>query len=51
MLALLLASAVDLRDVFWIGGLAAIGYGLWQVNPPLAWCVCGSALFWLGVRR
>jgi len=42
---------VDLRDLCVFGGLAMIGNGIAAVYPPAAWIVCGSALFWLGVRR
>lgn len=43
-------SAVDLRDGFVFGGLAAAGYGISMIYPPAAWIFCGVALFWLGVR-
>ena len=46
-----LGEAIELRDVFWIAGLAAAGYGIWQIYAPAAWIVCGAAVFWLGVRR
>lgn len=46
-----LSLAFDLADVFWIVGLAAVGYGLAQIYAPGAWIVCGAAVFWMGVRR
>lgn len=42
---------IDLNDVFWIGGLAAVGYGIAQICAAAAWIVCGAAVFWMGVRR
>jgi hypothetical protein len=47
----LVAGAVDARDVFVFGGLGMVFAGLWEVYPPLAWVVVGSAIFLLGVRR
>lgn len=47
----LLSAAFDLRDLFWIGGLAAAGYGITQIHVPAAWIICGAAVFWMGIRR
>lgn len=44
-------AAVDLRDVFVFGGLAAVGYGIAQIHVPAAWIVVGAIVFVLGVRR
>lgn len=44
-------AAVDLRDVFVFGGLAAVGYGIAQIHVPAAWIATGSVLFLLGLRR
>jgi len=46
-----LRRTLDLRDIFWIGGLSAVGYGIAQIHAPAAWIVCGAAVFWMGVRR
>ena len=46
-----LRELFDLRDLFWIAGLVAVGFGLAQMYPPAAWVVCGTALFWMGIRR
>jgi len=46
-----LQRTFDLRDIFWIGGLSAVGYGIAQIHAPAAWIVCGAAVFWMGVRR
>jgi len=45
-----LAALPDLRDVVTFGGLGMVGYGPSLISPPAAWIVCGTALFWLGVR-
>ena len=45
-----LRAAIELRDVFWIGGLAAVCYGVSQVQEPAAWIVGGSVTFWMGIR-
>lgn len=44
-------AAVDLRDTFVFGGLAAVGYGIAQIHVPAAWIVVGAVVFALGVRR
>lgn len=33
-----------LQDVFALAGIAAVGYGLWQMWPPLMWVWIGLAL-------
>lgn len=43
-------DAFDLRDCFWITGLAAAAYGISMVSVPAAWITVGVALFWLGVK-
>lgn len=45
-----LAGAFDLHDLFAFGGLALVGYGVYQVHVPSAWITVGAVLFWLGVR-
>jgi hypothetical protein len=45
-----LRQLIDLRDAITFGGLGMVGYGLHLVCPPATWIVCGTALFWLGVR-
>lgn len=50
-LAHTLLAAFDLRDVFVFGGLAMVGYGLWQIYVPVAPVVVGAACFWLGIRK
>lgn len=50
-LARTLLAALDLRDAFVFGGLALVGYGLWQIYIPAAPIVVGSACFWLGIRK
>jgi hypothetical protein len=47
----LLREIFDLRDLFWISGLAAVGYGVAQIYSPAAWIVCGCVVFWMGVKR
>jgi len=34
----------DMRDIFFIGGLSMLGYGLWIKNPWIAYSVCGAVL-------
>lgn len=46
-----LAAQVTLRDGFAFGGLAAVGYGVWQIHQPTAWIVVGAVVFVLGARR
>ena len=45
-----LNAALDMRDIFALGGLALACYGIHQIYPPAAAIVGGGALFWLGVR-
>lgn len=40
----------DVVDYLVTGGLAALGWGLWQVYPPAALIVVGGLLFGLGVH-
>jgi hypothetical protein len=47
----LVRGMFDLRDIFWIGGLSAVGYGVAQIHVPAAWIICGAVVFWMGVRR
>lgn len=44
-------AAIDLRDVFVFGGIAAASYGAAQMYAPGGWLLAGAAIFWLGVRR
>ena len=46
-----LASLFGLRDLFVFGGLASLGYGIWQVHVPAAWMVIGLLIFLIGMRR
>ena len=46
-----LRNALDTRDVFVFGGLAALAYGIAQVHVPAAWIVCGALMLAIGVRR
>ncbi len=32
-----------------VTGTAAIGYGLWQIYPPLTWLAVGGFVCWMGV--
>jgi hypothetical protein len=46
-------SAFDLRDATMFVGLALLGYGLYDIYPPLAFAVPGAALSavsYFGVR-
>lgn len=43
-------SALELRDIFWISGLASATYGISMVYEPAAWIVCGAVVFWMGLR-
>lgn len=45
-----LPSMLELRDVFWISGLAAVCYGTSLIYPPAAWIVGGVVIFWMGIR-
>jgi len=38
----------DIRDVFFIGGLSLLGYGLYLREPWVAFAVCGSILMIAG---
>ena len=42
-------KAVDLRDAFVFGGLAVMGYGLYQYRPWVAFTVCGAILLAIGI--
>ncbi len=48
--AWVIASA-NLRDTFVFGGLASVGYGIWQIHQPSAFIAVGAVLFLLGSRR
>lgn len=39
----------DLKDFLVFGGLAAIGYGLWQINPWAVLVQAGVVLLALGI--
>jgi hypothetical protein len=45
-----LANLLDMRDALTFGGLALLGYGLYQVHPPTAYIVMGGLVFWLGAH-
>ena len=40
---------IDLRDCFIFGGLALMGYGLYQFIPWVAFTVCGAVLLAIGI--
>lgn len=44
-----LVGLIGLRDVFVFGGLAMLGYGLYQVKPWIAFAICGCLLMILGL--
>jgi hypothetical protein len=44
-----LFKAVDLRDLFVFGGLAMLGYGLYQLYPWLGFAVSGAILMGFGL--
>lgn len=46
-----LVGAFDLRDIFALGGLGMVFYGLAQIYQPAAWIVCGAVLFYIGRPR
>lgn len=45
-----LANLIDIRDAFVFGGIAMLGYGLYQIYPPAAWIAVGGIIFLLGLR-
>jgi hypothetical protein len=42
-------SAVDVRDVFLLSGIALLAIGLWQIWKPLPYVVIGALLIKLAV--
>lgn len=42
-------KTIDLRDAFVFGGLAMLGYGLYQFLPWIAYAVCGAILLAIGL--
>lgn len=45
------SGVADLRDAHAYGGLAMVGYGIYTYTPGAAFIVCGTVLFWIGIRR
>ena len=41
-------SAVDLKDILMLIGLAMAGRGIYMVYPPAAWFVIGTFIIYLG---
>ena len=39
----------DIKDVMAVAGTASIGWGLWQIWPPLAFVVVGGILLGVAV--
>jgi uncharacterized membrane protein YtjA (UPF0391 family) len=50
-LVALIASILDVRDLFVFGGIAAICYGVAQIYQPAAWIVGGIVFCSIGLRR
>jgi len=46
-----IAAEIGLREVFVIGGISCVAYGLAQIYPPAAWVVTGVALFCISIIR
>jgi len=42
-------DAFDIRDFLVIGGLSMLGYGIYIISPPIAFIVCGSIIFLIGI--
>lgn len=42
----IVASVLDMRDVFFFVGLAAICQGVSQIYPPAAWITFGAVIAW-----
>ena len=40
---------IDLRDVFFVVALASLGYGLYQIHPPLAFITLGVILLIISI--
>lgn len=38
-------------DALWLGGIAALGYGCYEVYPPSAFIVVGIVLTIIGITR
>lgn len=36
-------------DLLALVGLAMVGYGLWQIWPPLSWIVMGGVALWVAL--
>jgi hypothetical protein len=43
-----LLSQLDIRDILVFGGLSLLGYGLYLVEPWIAFAVCGFLLMLIG---
>jgi len=46
---LMVYNSISLRDIFVFGGLALLGYGLYQFIPWVSLSVCGLLLMLLGL--
>jgi hypothetical protein len=44
-----LADALDIRDFILLGGLGMLGYGLYLLDPWIAFTVCGALLVVLSI--
>lgn len=44
-----IGKTIDLRDCFVFGGLALLGYGLYQFQPWVSFTVCGAILLAIGL--
>lgn len=42
-------AALGIKELFVLGGLGLLGYGLWLVAPYLSFIVCGALLMLLGL--
>ena len=42
-------AALGIKEIFILGGLSMLGYGLWIVTPYLSFIVCGALLMLLGL--
>lgn len=41
-------NADTLQELAIVAGFFMLGYGLWQIYPPLAWVICGLLLLMFG---
>jgi hypothetical protein len=40
---------VDIKDILVIAGSLLLGYGLWRINPSIAFIVIGAEMISLGL--